>query len=65
MKKTTRPRKPRQIGNTSLHVRVPARQLALLKEWIGKQPEPKPSPTQALLRLAGIALEREAAEGGR
>jgi hypothetical protein len=57
MKKTS----PRSsTGNQSVHVRVPDRQLALIKRWIGKQPEPKPSLPQAILRLAGIALASDA-----
>jgi hypothetical protein len=43
----------------SVHVRVPDRQLTLIKKWIAKQPEPKPSLPQAILRLAGIALASE------
>jgi hypothetical protein len=52
MKKTS---PPSRTGK-SVHVRVPDRQLALIKKWIEKQPEPRPSIPQAILRLAGIAL---------
>jgi hypothetical protein len=50
---------PSRTGK-SVHVRVPDRSLALIKRWIAKQPEPKPSLPQAILRLAGIALASDA-----
>jgi hypothetical protein len=54
---------PSRTGK-SVHVRVPDRQLALIKKWIGKQPEPKPSLPQAILRLTGLALANDAERSG-
>jgi hypothetical protein len=56
MKKTSLPSRT----GKSVHVRVPDRQLALIKKWIERQPEPKPSIPQAILRLAGLALASDA-----
>jgi hypothetical protein len=53
-------RSPPARTGKSVHVRVPDRQLALIKKWIEKQPEPRPSIPQAILRLAGIALACDA-----
>ena len=61
MKKTTQNRKPAKVssGSVGFHLRVPDPLLAQIERWIDAQPEPKPTVTQAILRLAGIALQRE------